>query len=199
MKHPRIRIQAAICWLLAGEVIALVVTGLYLHRPAAGASYGQATFLHLIAGYGLLATAGFGVYWSILGQPRDQRRLHRDGGTEPAALLGRGWTMAVLWAVIAALAATGLVLRFPGQDVFAAVAHGLGGVIGTRIVHYLLTWALLAASSVHVYARVRGDHGVPRTRRHLRSPKRKRTKAVDMPPDRKRAASRSSETKASDE
>lgn len=137
-------------WLFIGEVFVLVGTGFYLHRPIAGASHGIGTFIHLLAGYVMLPTVAFRMYWAMYGEPSSRAAVAGRGSFDLAAL--RHYAVYVLlWSCLAAQVVLGLSLRFPTEGYPARIIYTLGGVAGARVAHYLLMWATMSLLAIHTY------------------------------------------------
>lgn len=142
--------EVLVHWLFVGEAIVLVATGLYLHSPLAGVSFGIETFLHLVAGYAVLPTVAFRIYWSLYGRQRDQPAVPRNVADGLAATR-RYAVYVLLWLCLAAEVVLGLALRFPTEGFGAGMMHVLGGMATVRIVHYCLLWVFVSLLAVHAY------------------------------------------------
>jgi len=156
-------------WLFTAEAIVLVATGMYLHSPVAGVSHGIEAFVHLAAGYAVIPTVAFRLYWGLYGRPGEEQ-IVSGRVAEDLAAGGRYAIYVPLWLCLAAQMVLGLALRFPTSGLGAGIMHTLGGMATVRIVHYCLMWVFISLVAVHAYVGLRAgwanvrDIFVPRRR-----------------------------------
>ena len=167
-------------WVHVASMTVLVFTGFYIHSPfMAGATETMAwmRWFHLVAAYFLIFGLIMRIYlmfnsrvaadWKellplpgnlanipdILGyylflKPA-HKRYHRYNPLQAFAYLLMGLTIFVM-------AATGFALRTGWlYTSFAWVNPMLGGVMITRVVHFLCMWLLIVLTAVHVYFVIR--------------------------------------------
>jgi len=144
-------VEVLVHWLFVAEAVVLVATGLYLHSPLAGVSYGIESFLHLVVGYAIVPTVAFRVYWGLYGRPSEERLMPRDG-TEAFDAVRRYAVYLMLWLCLAAQIVLGLALHLPTSGFGEGVMHALGGIATVRIVHYCLLWVFVSLVALHAYA-----------------------------------------------
>ncbi|WP_425059698.1 hypothetical protein SCACP_02980 [Sporomusa carbonis] len=154
-------------WIMFSTVSYLVITGLYLHDPWGGLSYGFVRKTHTIAGiililnlfgqiYYYLVT---GKYTEVLFTPRDIPNLrsffryalfitegHPNYGRYNPGQKGlfTAWGLAVLLSGVAALP-----YFFP--EYASWITRPVGGLAGIRIIYYAITMFFLATVPLHLY------------------------------------------------
>lgn len=167
----------------------LVASGFFIHRPWAGWTMATMRQVHFLAAYGLLITLALRIYWAAFGRgssARGSRTLRRDGRFFLPEASNRGKLLGVAayylflrserpetakfnplqkltyvgWVVLViAQAVTGFALYGPTRDILAVLTYALGGPAQVRVYHYLVMWAFIATTAVHVYLAFVEDRG----------------------------------------
>ncbi len=154
-------------WIMVSAVTYLVITGLYLHDPWSGLSYGLVRKTHSLAGILLLLNLlGQTYYYFFTGKYTEVLFTRHDlpnlrsflryalfitehhpnyGRYNPGQkALFTSWVMAVVLASMA-----GLPYIFPEQASW--LSRPFGGLTGVRITFYGLTMFFLATIPLHIY------------------------------------------------
>ncbi len=153
-------------WIMFFSVTYLVITGLYMHEPWAGLSYGAVRKTHTLAGIILIMNLSGQIYYyistgkytEVLFMPRDFPNLRsffryalfvtenhpNYGRYNPGQkVLFTAWGLVVLLSGFAALS-----FIFPEYESW--LSRPFGGLIGVRITFYTITMFFLATIPLHL-------------------------------------------------
>lgn len=157
-------------WVNLVSMVALIISGLYIHHPFASGMMSQMRFLHFVSmdvfGINLMLR----VYWAFCG-----------GGGDWAKYLKQSFSKEVLTAtfkhyilyqkypenikerilqntsyllmvfLFAFQIVTGFLLYYPESQTLASTIHFFGGLSLIRSIHFFFMWIFIAFSVVHIY------------------------------------------------
>jgi Ni/Fe-hydrogenase 1 B-type cytochrome subunit len=97
-----------------------------------------------------------GLFWQMIKYYLFLRKTHpRTAKYDPIQKLTYDfWLLLII-----AQALTGFALYWPTAPFFTSINAALGGLMGTRIIHYLITWLFVLTISIHIYLGLAEDFG----------------------------------------
>lgn len=167
-------------WLHLVSMIALIVSGLYIHQPFVPGLMSLMRGSHIVFMWLLIIVAIARVIWAFVGRSSSHGlretvpdRTHfgwqrenrgtfwptvgyylflRRNPPEGAKFNTLQKLTYVFWLVLIVLQAlTGFMLWDATQELFRSLTYSLGGPYYVRVVHYLIMWVFIITTLVHVY------------------------------------------------
>jgi Ni/Fe-hydrogenase 1 B-type cytochrome subunit len=153
------------------SMVALVVSGLYIHYPWAGGLMDPMRYIHFVAMYVLAATFVVRIYYALFGTHRDISLFlpqKENKGTlfkmikyylfiqkeHPATAKFNPLQKATynLWSLLLVLQGlTGFALYWPQSAYFEWFVNLSGGLPTVRLLHFAIMWLFIVTSLIHVY------------------------------------------------
>jgi len=168
----------AMHWIHLLAMGVLLVSGLYIHYVFWAGWMGNMRQIHFYAMYILLIVLVARGYWAIFGgrdlknffpqrENRGQllevikyytfiRKTHpKTAKFNPLQKLTYSfWTLLLILQAI-----TGFALYWPDRYFFPALNTWLGGLVATRMIHFLIMWLFIVTVAVHIYLVLAEDFG----------------------------------------
>jgi Ni/Fe-hydrogenase 1 B-type cytochrome subunit len=168
-------------WFIFASIVVLAVTGLYIGDPyllpPGGSIMMVVRFIHMLAAFTFISAGLVRTYWLFAGNrfahwrafiPTNRTQFwYLFLRPEAPKVLGHNQLAAGTYMVVFFLfliqALTGFALVAvhgiqPWQALFGWVPSVLFGVQGVRLIHHLVTWAVIAFAIHHVYSALLVDH-----------------------------------------
>jgi len=148
------------------SMVVLGITGWYIHRPSPALSMDTVRWVHMAAGFVMLATLAGRVYYAFFGYWRDYREFSPVGpfwatlryhlflerslpGTRKYNVL-QVWSYLFTALLLVLQALTGIALEWPDGSL-GFVVLAAGGLANLRAVHYVLFWLFISGTAFHLY------------------------------------------------
>lgn len=171
---PAVKFTHHVHWI---TMIALAVSGYYIHAPFAEGLMGTMRYIHFVAMYVLAFTWAFRFYYALFGARRDIRDFMPEKENRGKLLeiikyylflrkthpvTGRYNPLQkstyVFWFFLIILQGlTGFGLYWPQSALFGWVVELFNGLRNLRMVHYLIMWVFVVTTGIHVYLTLAED------------------------------------------